>query len=172
MNGFSKLVNFHLTPAAAAFNVTVQFLLVLGTRQVSSAWASGRSQLGRRSRAEINFFFTDRCHGLIRLTESEYRDCWAPLGGRGKMKFGESGNQWDTRLHRRVAGGDGVSPTRMSRAQYGPAGKLPDDAPASGWRTRRDGPGLRTEPAEGRRRSRRGRGDAARGCSRSGSPGL
>ena len=71
-----------------------------------------------------------------------------------------------------IAGCDGVSPTRMSRAQCRPAGKLPDDAPASEWRTRRDGPGLRTEPAKGRRRSRRGRGDAARGCSRSGSPGL
>ena len=73
-----------------------------------------------------------------------------------------------------IAGCYGVSPTRMSRAQCGPAGKLPDDTPTSEWRTRRDGPGPRAEPAEGRRRSRRasGRGDAARGCSRSGSPGL
>ena len=65
----------------------------------------------------------------------------------------------------------GLDPTRMSRVQCGPAGKLPDDAPASEWRTRRDGPGLWTEPAQGRRRSRRGRGDVARwgvsapGCS-------
>ena len=49
-----------------------------------------------------------------------------------------------------IVGCDGVSPTRVSRAQCGPAGKLPDDAPASEWRTRRDGPVLRTEPAEGR----------------------
>ena len=66
----------------------------------------------------------------------------------------------------------GMDPTRMSRVQCGPAGELPDDAPASEWRTEHNGPGLRTEPAEGRRRSRRGRGDAARDCSRSGSPGL
>ena len=52
-----------------------------------------------------------------------------------------------------IASCGGVVPTRMSRVQCGPAGKLPDDAPASGWRTRRDGPGLRTEPAEGRRRA-------------------
>ena len=34
------------------------------------------------------------------------------------------------------------------------------------------GPGLRTEPAEGRQGSRRARGDVACGCSRSGSLGL
>ena len=66
----------------------------------------------------------------------------------------------------------GVNPTRMSRVQCGPAGELPDDAPASEWRTGRNGPGLRTEPAGDRRRSGRERGDAARARSRSGNPGL
>ena len=40
-----------------------------------------------------------------------------------------------------IASCGGEDPTRMSRVQCGPAGKLPDDAPASEWRTRRDGPG-------------------------------
>ena len=71
-----------------------------------------------------------------------------------------------------IAACGGVSPTRMSRVQCWQAGKLPDDAPVPEWRTRRDGPGLRTEPAEGRRRSRHGCRDAARGCSRLGSPRL
>ena len=66
----------------------------------------------------------------------------------------------------------GVGPTRMSRVQCGPAGELPDDAPAAEWRTGHDGARLRTEPAVGLRSSMRGRGDAARDCSRSGSPGL
>ena len=57
----------------------------------------------------------------------------------------------------------GVDPTRMSRVQCGPAGELPDDAPASEWRTRRSGPGLRTEPAEDRRRSGRERGGRGTG---------
>ena len=66
----------------------------------------------------------------------------------------------------------GASPARMSRVQYGQAGKLPDDAPTSEWRTEHNEPGLRTEPAEDRRRSGRERGDAALARSRSGNPGL
>ena len=71
-----------------------------------------------------------------------------------------------------IASCGGVNPTRMSRVQCGPAGELPDDAPASEWRTGRNGPGLRTEPAEGRQRRGRERGDEARARSRSGNPGL
>ena len=63
-------------------------------------------------------------------------------------------------------------PTRTSWMQAGPTLKPSEDAPASERSTRRGWPRLRTEPAEGRRRSRRARGDVACDCSRSGSPGL
>ena len=63
-------------------------------------------------------------------------------------------------------------PTRTSRMQAGPTIKPSEDAPASERSTKRGWPRLRTEPAEGRRRSRRARGDVACDCSRSGSPGL
>ena len=39
-----------------------------------------------------------------------------------------------------IAACGGVSPTRMSRVQCGPAGELSYDAPASEWRTGRGRP--------------------------------
>ena len=65
-------------------------------------------------------------------------------------------------------------PTRTGRMQAGPQATLKqsEDSPEAERSTRRRRPRPRTEPAEGRRRSRNASGDAACDHSRSGHPGL